>query len=116
MFGMNKIIELATSDGEKAYREKCIANTASNNGWYKCCKCGKSFRASQMDADHIFPKSKGGSNDRENMQLICMHCNRSKGAKVDDTCKDFKENIKRLAKHDKEIKKDAKKFLKQQFK
>ena len=28
------------------------------------------------------PVSKGGTNDKENLQLLCRPCNRSKGAKV----------------------------------
>ena len=44
------------------YREKGLENTSSNNGWYKCVKCGKSFRKGDMDIDHILPKSLGGGN------------------------------------------------------
>jgi 5-methylcytosine-specific restriction endonuclease McrA len=31
--------------------------------------------------DHIFPRSKGGQYDETNLQLLCVSCNTSKGAK-----------------------------------
>lgn len=33
------------------------------------------------EADHIVPLALGGSSDKSNMQILCMPCNRSKGAK-----------------------------------
>lgn len=41
------------------YRQTAFANTPSKNGWYTCPKCGRKFRASGMDADHIIPQSRG---------------------------------------------------------
>jgi hypothetical protein len=35
-----------------------------------------------MTADHILPKSKGGTNDPENLQLLCDKCNRFKSDKI----------------------------------
>lgn len=46
-----------------------------------CCVCGS--RASdgvKLEIDHIVPVSKGGTNDLENLQILCEHCNRGKGA------------------------------------
>jgi 5-methylcytosine-specific restriction endonuclease McrA len=51
---------------------------ASDNGWYKCAKCGKKFRKADMDVDHTKPRSNGGGDDKANLQLICKYCNRSK--------------------------------------
>lgn len=39
-------------------------------------KLGRSY-----EVDHINPISRGGSNDKTNIQILCMPCNRSKGAK-----------------------------------
>ena len=45
----------------------------------KCVKCGS---AENLEFDHIIPISKGGSNTAKNIQLLCEHCNRSKGAQI----------------------------------
>jgi 5-methylcytosine-specific restriction endonuclease McrA len=31
------------------------------------------------ELDHIIPLSRGGDSSEENLQLLCRHCNRSKG-------------------------------------
>lgn len=34
-----------------------------------------------FEIDHIMPESKGGQATLDNLQLLCRHCNRSKGTK-----------------------------------
>lgn len=84
------------------YRKTALQNTDANYGWYTCPKCGKKFRASKMDADHIVPKSKGGDNSRYNLQLLCYHCNRSKNNKTDDTEEDLLRRYQEIQKQDAE--------------
>lgn len=43
-----------------------------------CCRTGIKDR---YHVDHIVPSSKGGSNDRRNLQLLCPPCNHSKYAR-----------------------------------
>lgn len=73
-------------------------NYESENGWYKCIKCGKSFRKGDMDIDHIIPKKYGGSDLEINLQCICKHCNRSKQASLRDTPNDLLRSIGRIGK------------------
>lgn len=47
---------------------------------WKCACCRSSIK-SGYHADHIQPLSRGGSNDRHNIQALCPTCNMSKKAK-----------------------------------
>ena len=67
-----------------SYRnEYKLKNSANRGGWYKCTYCDKGIRFSDGDIDHIWPKSKGGSNSTLNLVIACKSCNRSKGAVID---------------------------------
>ncbi len=44
-----------------------------------CKGCGKNFDTENFEIDHIIPKSKGGGDYYDNLQLLCGHCNRVKG-------------------------------------
>lgn len=79
------------------YRDSFFKDSrnAGNHGWYKCVRCGRSFRKGDMDIDHIVPQMYGGSDSLDNLQCLCKHCNRSKGADVRDAYSDFKNNLKR---------------------
>lgn len=48
---------------------------------YRCAKCGK---VTDLEADHIMPEIKGGSNAVENRQPLCRGCNASKGIQTVD--------------------------------
>lgn len=48
----------------------------------KCVYCSEPRPLNQMEADHIVPVSRGGSSWIENIQLLCIHCNRSKNCKT----------------------------------
>jgi site-specific DNA-methyltransferase (adenine-specific) len=44
-----------------------------------CRACGVEMDIHQFEIDHIIPKAKGGGDYYENYQLLCPHCNRTKG-------------------------------------
>lgn len=46
----------------------------------KCICCKKSIK-NKFHVDHIMPLALGGSNSKENIQLLCPHCNVKKHAK-----------------------------------
>ena len=44
----------------------------------RCEACGS---CSSLTVDHIVPRSRGGGNDRNNLQCLCHRCNLKKGKK-----------------------------------
>ena len=44
----------------------------------RCSLCGATKDERPLDIDHIIPRSKGGKNTYENLQVLCSKCNRSK--------------------------------------
>ena len=44
-----------------------------------CNGCGEHFHKQHLEVDHIIARSKGGTDHVENLQLLCGHCNRTKG-------------------------------------
>ena len=64
------------------YRETYFKHAKAVFGKYQCCRCGKWFKKENIDVDHRIPKKLGGTDHISNLQAMCKHCNRSKGAKV----------------------------------
>lgn len=50
---------------------------------WKCLSCGRKAREDGvlLEVDHIIPRSKGGSNDMDNLQTLCKKCNIGKSNK-----------------------------------
>ena len=44
-----------------------------------CLGCGTHFQLQHLTVDHIIPRSKGGTDHISNLQLLCGHCNSTKG-------------------------------------
>lgn len=66
----------------KKKRTRYISSTAryavlhrDNN---RCIACGLTAKETQLQVDHIIPFSKGGSNNIDNLQTLCVDCNRGK--------------------------------------
>lgn len=47
---------------------------------YRCVYCGNSEGA--LHVDHVFPRSRGGSDNYTNLVCACAKCNMSKGDKT----------------------------------
>jgi ATP adenylyltransferase len=56
----------------------------------RCALCGATKNEQPLDVDHIIPRSRGGENVLENLQVLCAKCNRTKGNK-DET--DFRRDL-----------------------
>lgn len=63
---------------------------------YLCNACGISLEKIKWEIDHIMPLILGGSNWPDNLQILCMPCNRSKSGKhPDEWAKIVKKKFKR---------------------
>lgn len=47
-----------------------------------CEGCQTHFPFRVMEVDHMLPRSRGGTDRRDNLQLLCSGCNRSKGSRT----------------------------------
>ena len=45
----------------------------------RCNGCQTEFPFRILEVDHLIPRSRGGGDHLENLQLLCAHCNRIKG-------------------------------------
>lgn len=49
----------------------------------KCAICGDRMSRNSFDVDHLVPHSKGGGNEKNNLRLTHVSCNRSRGNNCD---------------------------------
>lgn len=49
---------------------------------FRCLACGADLTVVKWQLDHIHPRSRGGSDDPANFQILCASCNGLKGAKT----------------------------------
>ena len=47
----------------------------------RCNGCKGDFPFKLFEVDHIVPQSRGGTDHLDNLQLLCSHCNRTKGGR-----------------------------------
>ena len=45
-------------------------------------KCSECETEKDLQFDHIIPFSQGGSNNEQNIQILCSSCNMKKGNKI----------------------------------
>jgi 5-methylcytosine-specific restriction endonuclease McrA len=49
---------------------------------FRCQACGVPASQARLEIDHVRPISKGGKDLKSNYQVLCLRCNRGKGAKL----------------------------------
>lgn len=65
-----------------------------SDGKGRCALCGATVKERLLDVDHIIPRSRGGSNEYENLQILCSKCNRSKGNKDNTDFRNYGSDYK----------------------
>ena len=66
-------------DEPKNYRQNKHVLYGEQEG--RCGGCRTSFEFRHFEVDHMVPQSRGGTDHLGNLQLLCGHCNRTKGGR-----------------------------------
>lgn len=51
---------------------------------YRCCYCGKQCSTTELNLDHVIPRSRGGKTSWDNIVTSCIPCNLRKADKLPD--------------------------------
>jgi 5-methylcytosine-specific restriction endonuclease McrA len=49
---------------------------------YRCCYCGIRFKTTDLNLEHVLPKSRGGKTDWANIVTACIPCNLKKADRL----------------------------------
>ena len=74
--------DLAPDEAEpnsKPYRTQANVDLLYGQQRGDCPGCELHYRSKDMHIDHIVPRAHGGASGVENLQLLCGHCNSTKG-------------------------------------
>ena len=87
----SRIGEFLANRGQGAWAGLIDAHPVADSVRYEvlvrdrvCQLCGVGRDEAVLEVDHIVPRSKGGSNESSNLQVLCRPCNRGK-SNLDDT-------------------------------
>ena len=69
----------AYKDGRWTIRDLMQFNVSKIRNNDFCWYCGCELPPSELTIDHVFPRSKGGDNNMDNIMMVCKSCNSSKG-------------------------------------
>jgi len=64
------------------YITKSVRVSVLHRDKYKCTFCGRSSSQVELQIDHIIPFAKGGSNEINNLQTLCVDCNQGKSDRI----------------------------------
>ena len=71
-------VVLAKTYYKSSPKVKCTRGVLMFRDDMRCQYCGKEFKAHELTLDHVYPKSKGGGKNFENIVCACKPCNTKK--------------------------------------
>lgn len=82
----NKHRKKKSQSSNKKKRSRYISSTVRyavlHRDNFRCVACGITSKNAELQLDHIIPFSKGGSNQIDNLQTLCVDCNRGKSDRI----------------------------------
>lgn len=77
----NSICRIHNSRSSGIKLTKSIIEEIYKKYQFMCAVCNKTNKETKLSIDHIKPICKGGTNDINNLQILCLHCNQVKSGK-----------------------------------
>jgi len=77
-----EVIALRFFDGLPASEVKFTRRNIYEHYRYRCCYCGQHLPSSELNLEHVIPRSRGGKTDWTNVVTSCIGCNLRKGDKL----------------------------------
>jgi 5-methylcytosine-specific restriction endonuclease McrA len=75
-----EVIALRVYDKLPASDVKFTRRNIYEHYGHRCCYCGKKFSTSDLNLDHVVPRSRGGPTNWTNIVTSCIPCNLRKGS------------------------------------
>jgi 5-methylcytosine-specific restriction endonuclease McrA len=72
---------------ESTITDRVLADWVKDNKSIPCPYCGNKTK----EIDHVIPLSKSGQHSLDNLQMLCLDCNRSKGDKLPEEFKAWRQ-------------------------
>jgi len=76
------VIALRFFDGVPASEVKFTRRNIYEHYGYRCCYCNRKLPTTELNLDHVVPRSRGGRTDWTNVVTSCIACNLKKGDRL----------------------------------
>lgn len=76
------VISLRHFDGLPRAEVKFTRRNIYEHYGYRCAYCGLKFVSSDLNLEHVIPRSRGGKTDWSNVVTTCIPCNLKKGNRL----------------------------------
>ena len=77
-----EVISLRHFDGIPKTEVKFTRRNIYEHYGYRCAYCGIKFNSSELNLEHVIPRSRGGTTDWSNIVTACISCNCRKGNRL----------------------------------